>query len=271
MGELRPLGDNLPDECRAFAMELRGLFAGLEVSVRRYAVRRHRDPSTVSRFLSGTRIPPWEFVFDLFTDLAARRGAAVTPAAIELMRDLHRAAVRTSRSPAHAMEILQVQLADADREARCSLAHQDALGEVLLDRKHRIADLEVRLNQAEAAWAMERARADALERGSPDREELIKERDKLEREVRGSPRSWPRCADADGWRRTAVWCWSGSSPWWRPRGPPRSRSRTRSRAPRWGRWHAPAAVLVPRSWWSTTSPTTCWPWRPCWPPSTRSW
>ncbi|MBL1096225.1 response regulator [Streptomyces coffeae] len=184
MGELHPLGDNLPEECRAFAVELRRLFDGLGVSVRRYAVRRHRDPSTVSRFLSGTRIPPWEFVFDLFTDLAARRGAAVTPAAIELMRDLHRAAVRTSRSPAHAMEILQVQLADADRAARCSLAHQDALGEVLLDRKHRIADLEVRLNQAEAAWATERARADALERGLPDREELIKERDKLEREVR---------------------------------------------------------------------------------------
>ncbi|CAM5719325.1 Response regulatory domain-containing protein OS=Streptomyces antimycoticus OX=68175 GN=SANT12839_049540 PE=4 SV=1 [Streptomyces antimycoticus] len=59
-------------------------------------MRRHRDPSTISRFLSGTRIPPWEFVFDLLTDLAARRGVAST-AAIKLVRELHRAAVRTSR------------------------------------------------------------------------------------------------------------------------------------------------------------------------------
>lgn len=65
MGELHPLGENLPEECRVFAVELRKLFLGLGISVRRYAVRRHRDPSTVSRFLNGTRIPPWEFVFDL--------------------------------------------------------------------------------------------------------------------------------------------------------------------------------------------------------------
>ncbi|WP_413102285.1 response regulator [Streptomyces sp. Inha503] len=184
MSVLHPLGENLPEECRAFAVELRKLFLGLEVSVRRYAVRRHRDPSTISRFLNGTRIPPWEFVFDLFTDLAERRGVAPTPAAIELVRELHRAAVRTSRSPGHAMEILQIQLADADRDARVSMAHQDVLGEALLDLKHRIADLEVRLNQAEAAWATERARADALERDIPDREELIKERDLLQQEVR---------------------------------------------------------------------------------------
>ncbi|WP_262701985.1 MULTISPECIES: response regulator [Streptomyces] len=184
MSVLHPLGENLPEECRAFAVELRKLFLGLGVSVRRYAVRRHRDPSTISRFLNGTRIPPWEFVFDLFTDLAERRGVAPTPAAIELVRELHRAAVRTSRSPGHAMEILQIQLADADRDARVSMAHQDVLGEALLDLKHRIADLEVRLNQAEAAWATERARADALERDIPDREELIKERDLLQQEVR---------------------------------------------------------------------------------------
>ncbi|WP_413808411.1 response regulator [Streptomyces sp. OE57] len=184
MSVLHPLGENLPEECRAFAVELRKLFLGLGVSVRRYAVRRHRDPSTISRFLNGTRIPPWEFVFDLFTDLAERRGVAPTPAAIELVRELHRAAVRTSRSPGHAMEILQIQLADADRDARVSMAHQDVLGEALLDLKHRIADLEVRLNQAEAAWATERARADALERDIPDRDELIKERDLLQQEVR---------------------------------------------------------------------------------------
>ncbi|CAM5719343.1 hypothetical protein SANTM175S_06560 [Streptomyces antimycoticus] len=34
MGELHPLGENLPEECRAFAVELRKLFLGLGISVR---------------------------------------------------------------------------------------------------------------------------------------------------------------------------------------------------------------------------------------------
>ncbi|MGO4424008.1 response regulator, partial [Streptomyces sp. MCAF7] len=184
MRELRPLGEGLSQECRDFALALRDLFKGLEVSVRRYAARRYRDPGTLSRYLSGTRIPPWEFVQDLFTDLAERRGTAATPAAIELVRELHRAAVHTSGSPGHAMEILQHQLADADREARTSSVTEDVLGEALLDRQHRIADLEVRLNQLEAAWATERTRADTLELGLPDQAELIKERDMLQREVK---------------------------------------------------------------------------------------
>ncbi|MGW2329417.1 response regulator [Streptomyces sp. NPDC001700] len=183
MGELHPLGENLPEECRAFAVELRKLFDGLGVSVRRYAARRFRDPSTISRYLSGTRVPSWEFVVELLADLAACRGSAATPAAIEVVRDLHRSAVRTSGSPGHAVEILQIQLADADREARSSSVKEDALGEALLDRRHRIADLEVRLSQTEAAWAAERARADALDMTLPDHQELVKERDLLRQEV----------------------------------------------------------------------------------------
>ncbi|GGR08473.1 response regulator [Streptomyces netropsis] len=183
MGELRPLADGLTDECRTFAQTLRELFTGLGVSVRRYAARRFRDAGTISRYLSGTRIPPWEFVLDLFADLAEARGTAVTPAAIERVRELHRAAVRTSGSPAHAMELLEHQLADADRESRRSTVQEDVLGDALLDRQHRIADLEVRLSQLEAAWAAERTRADELEMNVPDREELVQERDKLRQDV----------------------------------------------------------------------------------------
>lgn len=100
MGELRPLAQELTPEARALAMALRELFEGLDVSVRRYAARRVRDAGTFSRYLSGSRIPPWEVVMDLFTDVAEHRGMAATPDAIELVRRLHRAAVATSASPA---------------------------------------------------------------------------------------------------------------------------------------------------------------------------
>lgn len=184
MGELRPLADGLTAECREFATALRELFAGLGVSVRRYAARRYRDAGTISRYLSGSRVPPWEFVVDLLTDLAEVRGSAVTPNTIELVRDLHRAAVQTGSSAGHAVEVLQHQLADADREARTSSATEDALGEALLDRRHKIADLEVRLGELEVSWAAERERAESLERALPDLAELVRERDTLQREVR---------------------------------------------------------------------------------------
>ncbi|KOG87120.1 regulator, partial [Streptomyces varsoviensis] len=93
MAELRPLADDLNSDARALARMLRELFDGLDVSVRRYAARRHRDAGTFSRYLSGTRVPPWEVIMDLFTDLAEHRGTAATPAAIELVRGLHQTAV----------------------------------------------------------------------------------------------------------------------------------------------------------------------------------
>ncbi|KUN09220.1 regulator [Streptomyces yokosukanensis] len=183
MGELRPLAPDLTPECRALAMALRELFEGLEVSVRRYAARRVRDAGTFSRYLSGTRVPPWEAVMDLFTDVAEHRGMAATPDAIELVRRLHRAAVETSTSPRHAVEVLEQQLAEADRVSRRSTARGDALSDALLDRKHRIADLEVRLNQLEAEWSAERERAQRLAAAHSDATELLQERDQLQDEV----------------------------------------------------------------------------------------
>ncbi|MFI9203082.1 response regulator [Streptomyces sp. NPDC053048] len=183
MGELRPLGDDLTDTSRALAQALREMFEGMEVSVRRYAARRRRDPGTFSRYLNGTRLPPWQVIMDLFADLAEHRGTAVTTEAIEFVRGLYGSAVDAGSSPKHAVEILEQQLADADRVSRRSSVRGDVLGDALLDRAHRIADLEVRLNQLEADWSAERERADKLAAAHPDVSELLQERNALEAEV----------------------------------------------------------------------------------------
>ncbi|MYR55553.1 response regulator [Streptomyces sp. SID625] len=183
MGELRPLAPDLTPQSRALALALRELFEGLGVSVRRYAARRIRDAGTFSRYLSGTRVPPWEVVTDLLTDVAEHRGTAATPEAIELVRRLYQAAVETTTSPRHAVEVLEQQLAEADRVSRRSTARGDALGDALLDRKHRIADLEVRLNQLEAEWSAERERAERLAAADPDLTGLLRERDHLRDEA----------------------------------------------------------------------------------------
>ncbi|ARZ72179.1 response regulator [Streptomyces sp. HU2014] len=183
MGELRPLGNDLTESSRALAQALRELFAGMEVSVRRYAARRRRDPGTFSRYLNGTRLPPWQVIMDLFADLAEHRGTAVTTEAIEFVRELYGSAVDAGSSPKHAVEILEQQLADADRVSRRSSVRGDVLGDALLDRTHRIADLEVRLNQLEADRSAERERADKLAAAHPDVSDLLQERNALEAEV----------------------------------------------------------------------------------------
>ncbi|MFI2209820.1 response regulator [Streptomyces sp. NPDC020141] len=183
MGELRPLGQDLTRESRALAEVLRELFEGLEVSVRRYAARRRRDPGTFSRYLNGTRLPPWPVIMDMLTDLAEHRGTTVTPETIEYVRGLYGSAFDANSSPKHAVQIIEQQLADADHVSRRSSVRGDVLGDALLDRKHRIADLEVRLNQMEAMLTAERERAGQLAAAHPDVSELLGERDVLRQEV----------------------------------------------------------------------------------------
>ncbi|MEV7144044.1 response regulator [Streptomyces tauricus] len=183
MGELRPLADDLNDASRALAEALRELFEGLHLSVRRYAARRRLDPGAVSRYLNGTRLPPWQVISDLFADVAELHGTAVTTEAIELVRGLYGSAVDAASSPKHAVEILEQQLADADHVSRRSSVRGDVLGDALLDRTQRIADLETRLNQLEAARIAEQKRADELAQAHPDVSGLLQERNALQLDV----------------------------------------------------------------------------------------
>ncbi|MFI0504196.1 response regulator [Streptomyces albogriseolus] len=183
MSKLQPLGDDLNDASRALAEALRELFESLHLSIRRYAARRRLDPGTVSRYLNGTRLPPWQVISDLFADVAEHRGTAVTTEAIELVRGLYGSAVDAASSPKHAVEILEQQLADADHVSRRSSVRGDVLGDALLDRTQRIADLETRLNQLEADRIAERRRADELAQAHPDVPGLLQERNALQLEV----------------------------------------------------------------------------------------
>lgn len=72
------LPDDLPDEARELAEELRMLFGSLELSMRRYALRCHCDVSTVSRYLNGLHTPPWSFIEGLLSHAAQGRAETVT-------------------------------------------------------------------------------------------------------------------------------------------------------------------------------------------------
>ncbi|GHG76029.1 hypothetical protein [Streptomyces griseocarneus] len=153
MGELQAFGDGLAPEARALAQALRDLFAGLGISERRYAARRSYDSSTISRYLSGQRIPPWEFVLNLLNDVAEERGTVPTLETTRMMRDRHMAALKAGKSPSHKVQLLEQQLALADQEARRVSARERVLEDALQDREHRIRDLQMQFRQLQAMSA----------------------------------------------------------------------------------------------------------------------
>ncbi|WP_327260550.1 hypothetical protein OG444_02765 [Streptomyces sp. NBC_01232] len=152
-GELQPVHDGLPPETAALAQALRDLFAGLNLTTRRYAARRSYDSSTVSRYLSGQRLPRWEFVLNLLNDVSEARGATPTGEAVDMLRTLHTAAWQTGNSPVHRVHLLERKLADADREAQRAAARERWLQDTLEDREQRIRDLGLRYRELQAGAA----------------------------------------------------------------------------------------------------------------------
>ncbi|MFE5327244.1 response regulator [Embleya sp. NPDC056575] len=154
MGSLRPLDAGITKECRDFAEALRCLFGMLDVSVRGYGAQRFRDAGSISRFLGGARIPPWKFVAELLEDVAEHQGHPVPPEEAARVRRLHRAALRHSGAAAGPVKAaLELQLAEAELDARRSTVEEGVIGDALLDRSHRIVELEARLTRLEATWA----------------------------------------------------------------------------------------------------------------------
>ncbi|TQE34054.1 hypothetical protein Sipo8835_16175 [Streptomyces ipomoeae] len=151
MSELKRVDEDLPPEVLALAQALRDLFQGLGISTRRYAARRSYDSGTVSRYLSGRRLPPWEFVLNLLHDVAEERGNVPTEETIGMLRALHDAALRAGNSPVHKVQLLQRQLAEADQEARRAAMRERLLEDAVQDREHRIRDLQMRYRELQAA------------------------------------------------------------------------------------------------------------------------
>ncbi|MBB4986457.1 MULTISPECIES: hypothetical protein [Streptomyces] len=154
--QLAALKDGLPAEKRALAEDLRALFGALGISVRRYAARRHLDASSVTRYLNGERVPPWEFVADL-VGTVREVSAPLTPQAEAALRETHRTALKSNRRSSKVQE-LQDELADVDEESRRIRTRQRALEEALLDRERSLSDslrrcenLELKLDEQQSA------------------------------------------------------------------------------------------------------------------------
>ncbi|MFE3634567.1 hypothetical protein [Streptomyces cellostaticus] len=153
---LRPIGDDVPPEAAQLAERLREVFSSLNLTMRRYATRTHRNPGAVSRYLNGTRVPPWDFVTELLTEVARTRGTPIKTEVVDHLRRNHRRALQASSKNRHEVQRLQDQLEEADLRVRESEVRQQVLMEGLQLREARIAQLEVKQAEITARWHEEK-------------------------------------------------------------------------------------------------------------------
>lgn len=150
---LAPIPGNVPAEARDFATTLRVLFGALGMSLNRLAALLHSDPGTVSRYLSGRRIPPPGFVDGLCKAVYEVRGSLVTPQVQDLVHEQFLSALRQHNPARYEVQRLTDLLHAAAREKRQHEITATALEEAIASRNEKIYTLELEGRQLRAGWA----------------------------------------------------------------------------------------------------------------------
>ncbi|MFF5013752.1 ATP-binding protein [Streptomyces sp. NPDC001165] len=169
----KPLSGELRPEVRELAEALRRLLKGSGKSQRQFAVYHHIGVSTVSRYLSGERIPDKHFLDGLMKSACKAHGKEVSEALQGLMYRLHREALLAEDPARYREQMASDRLEDAVlREEEAQLEIRE-LRKAAKGQKQQLWALESQLLQLAAAEQQERGalRAD-LERHRMRKEEL---------------------------------------------------------------------------------------------------
>ncbi|GAA3491371.1 helix-turn-helix domain-containing protein [Streptomyces cremeus] len=144
----------------------------------------HVAPSTVSRYLSGERIAPAEFVQAAVAFLADR-GEEVAPEVVEELNVLRRAAQRSSPRPdTRALYWMEEARRATDARARSEEAHRATAGE-LEEVAVRLGALENELDQALAGRAAAEEERDANRAALAVQQEQLAHAQRYARQIEG--------------------------------------------------------------------------------------
>ncbi len=144
----------------------------------------HVAPSTVSRYLSGERIAPAEFVRAAVAFLAGR-GGEVAPEVVEELSVLRRAAQKSSLRPdTRALYWMEEARQATDARARSEEAHRSTAGK-LEEVAVRLGALENELGQALAGRAAAEEERDAGRAALAVRQEQLAHAQRYARQIEG--------------------------------------------------------------------------------------
>jgi transcriptional regulator with XRE-family HTH domain len=120
---------------------LLGIWQG--VSLNRLAALLHSDPGTVSRYLSGKRIPPPDFIDGLCKAVYDSKGSLVTAEVQELVHEQFLAALRGYNPARYEVQRLTDLLRAAAQEKQQFQITAAALEEAIASRNEKIYALEL--------------------------------------------------------------------------------------------------------------------------------
>jgi len=153
----RPLNPRLCAEVQEWVKELRVIWGATGLSLNQFASMKPIDKGTVSRYLSGDRVPNGPWFLDELLDIQARSGQPVTPAVREHLKELHRCALEAAHPHAYQVQRVNDQLRiavegklEAERCAR-------VLEEQLAERNRRVSELAEDKSRLQTAWHADRA------------------------------------------------------------------------------------------------------------------
>ncbi|MFF0392670.1 SpoIIE family protein phosphatase [Kitasatospora sp. NPDC004615] len=174
-------------EVAAFTAFLGQLFQALGISLTRYAARCNYDKGTVSRYFSGVRIAPKDFVDELLRQVAETTGESVTSEVQEHVHRLRMEALRVRNASRHEVEELRDRLGAAERELQLADVRERHLLASLAATEAQAQQAEQRYRQLEADRAAARygTGPGELERWAdgPDTEHAREELRALKREL----------------------------------------------------------------------------------------
>ncbi|WP_055601763.1 helix-turn-helix domain-containing protein [Streptomyces aureus] len=144
-------------EVAALGNVLTGLFKRLGITQTQYAHRVHLDKSAVSRYLSGRRLAPQEFVDRLVREVEDHLGAPLQLEAKEALRNQRLEALRVCNPDEFQLESLRGELARSRRDTRRAERNIEALQTLLERKEDEVRRLADDLTQLRLDWGAERA------------------------------------------------------------------------------------------------------------------
>jgi predicted nucleic acid-binding Zn-ribbon protein len=136
---------------------LKTLFTTLEISQNQYAHRIQLDKSAVSRYLSGMRLPPREFIRRLIAEVEEDRGVPLQLEAKEAIHQQWLVALRVCDPEEHKLETLRAELARSKRDAERAHRNVEALHQLLEQKESDIRGFADEMARLQLDWGSERA------------------------------------------------------------------------------------------------------------------
>jgi hypothetical protein len=180
----KDLSENLSPEVRELALAMRRLLNATGRTLRDFAVSHHRGTGSVSRYLSGERIPEKEFLDVLMKSACNALGQEVTADMQGHLYRLHREALLAEQPARYREQMASDRLEDAIlQKEQAELQIHDLQTEVS-EQKRQLGELSVQMQQIEAACAEERQRRGAeLELHRRQKDDLHEQCEQLRKEI----------------------------------------------------------------------------------------